>query len=88
MLGVLIAWPWLAFAPAAIFLAMYRLSGRRAGLVAGLMWLAYGGYEYQMKRRVWCGGECDIRVDLLLIYPLLAIASVVALVSWWRRRPT
>jgi hypothetical protein len=29
--------------------------------------------------RVLCTGECNIRVDLLLIYPVLAVTSVVGL---------
>ena len=33
-----------------------------------------------MAARVLCSGECNIRVDLLLIWPLLAVASATALV--------
>ena len=32
-----------------------------------------------------CSGECNIRVDLLLIIPALYILSVVALVKYFRR---
>jgi hypothetical protein len=42
-----------------------------------------------MKRRVLCSGECDIRVDLLAIYPALAVSSIWALlasVRAWPRR--
>jgi hypothetical protein len=42
-----------------------------------------------MKHRLLCGGECNIRVDLLLIYPVLAVlslvAAIVALRAVWRR---
>ena len=44
---------------------------RRGLVVLVLAWVAYGVYEYLMYRRVLCSGECNIRVDLLLIYPLL-----------------
>lgn len=29
--------------------------------------------------RILCSGECNIRVDLLVIYPVLVVASVSAL---------
>jgi hypothetical protein len=34
-----------------------------------------------------CSVECNIRVDLLLIYPLLAIATVIALAAALRATP-
>jgi hypothetical protein len=42
------------------------------------MWTAYLVYEYLMRWRILCSGECNIRVDLLLIYPVLGIMSLVA----------
>lgn len=33
-----------------------------------------------MHRRWLCGGECNIRVDLLLLYPVLIVASAAALI--------
>lgn len=48
------------------------------GVVIGL-WLLYAGYEYLMFHRVLCTGDCNIRVDLLLIYPLLLLATLAAL---------
>jgi hypothetical protein len=35
-----------------------------------------------MKLRVLCSGECNIRVDLLLFYPLLLGLSVAALIAY------
>lgn len=55
----------------------------------GLSWLAYAGYEVLMYTRVLCSGECNIRVDLLLIYPLLlgsTLWAVLAAVRSARRR--
>ncbi|WP_144289930.1 hypothetical protein [Ideonella sp. A 288] len=49
----------------------WRASGRRGFAVLALCWAAYAGYETLMFRRVLCSGECNIRVDLLLIYPAL-----------------
>ena len=86
----LIGQPELALLPAVVFFLLYAARRRRLVLVAGVTWLLYALYEYGMKRRVLCSGECDIRVDLLVIYPALLLLSAVALVALvWpsRRRP-
>ncbi len=72
--------PVIAVLPFLVFLAMYCLSTRRFVLIVALFWACYVPYEYGMKLRILCSGECNIRVDLLLIYPALAVASVAALV--------
>ena len=33
-----------------------------------------------MKYRTLCSGECNIRIDLLAIYPVLIFMSVLAIV--------
>jgi hypothetical protein len=81
-----IAWPWLALAPAALFLALNARVRRTSVAAAGVLWLVYAGYEYGMQRRWLCSGECNIRVDLLLIYPVLLVLSIVALVAVARAR--
>jgi hypothetical protein len=53
---------------------------------AGLAWLLYGLYEMGMKQRWLCTGECNIRIDLLIIYPVLLVGLVAALVSLLRAR--
>lgn len=79
-MSILIEAPWLALLPAALFALLYRRSRRT--LVAGVavLWLGYAVYEYAMHRRWLCGGECNIRVDLLLLYPVLIVASAAALI--------
>jgi len=83
--------PWLALVPAAVFLVLYRLSARRLPAFAASAWLLYAVYEYAMQRRWLCTGECDIRIDLLLLYPVLLLTSIaaviVALLGIFRRRP-
>jgi len=32
-----------------------------------------------MQERILCSGECNIRIDLLVIYPVLAVASLIGL---------
>lgn len=39
-----------------------------------------------MARRLLCSGECNIRVDLLLLYPALLLLSLVAVVVGRRAR--
>jgi hypothetical protein len=56
---------------AAAMALVWRTSGKRAFLGLAILWLAYAVYEYLMYIRVLCSGECNIRVDLLLIYPAL-----------------
>lgn len=88
MLGLFIWQPALALAPAALFLVLHRRTRRRGVLIVALAWLSYGLYEQGMKSRLLCSGECNIRVDLLLIYPVLAVASLAALLGAARRRPS
>jgi len=54
---------------------------RRTGGLAlfAVAWLAYAGYEYLMYARIACSGECNIRVDLLLLYPFLLIGTLIVL---------
>jgi hypothetical protein len=81
-----IAWPWLALAPAVVFAWLYQRSRQRAGLVTAVAWAAYAVYELGMQRRWLCTGECNIRVDLLLLYPVLLVLTFTALVRCHRRR--
>lgn len=84
VLGVFIGWPFLALAPAALFAFLYLRCRRTVVLVASLAWLAYFPYEQAMKLRILCSGECNIRVDLLLFYPLLILVSVLAVVAYFK----
>jgi hypothetical protein len=89
MLALFIAYPWATAVPGIGFLLLYPHCARRSLLVAGVAWLLYGGYEYAMKRRLLCSGECNIRVDLLLIYSILLVVTLLALVTYlsFLRRP-
>jgi hypothetical protein len=44
----------------------------------------YALYEFGMKRRCLCSGECNIRIDLLVLYPVLLISLVVAAIGMLR----
>jgi len=86
VLGIFIAWPILALAPSTLFTVMYLHCRRLPILLAALAWMAYFPYEQAMKMRVLCSGECNIRVDLLLFYPLLLLASILAVVAYFKAR--
>jgi hypothetical protein len=82
--SVLIELPWLGLIPAALFLAAYRGARRPLVMVVGVAWLTYVPYEYAMLRRWLCSGECNIRVDLLVVYPALVLISAAAAVAVFR----
>ena len=48
-----------------------------------MAWLAYPPYEFWIQSR--CTGECNIRVDLVLIAPFLLAVSILATISLVRR---
>ena len=85
-MAILIEYPLIALAPAALFLYLYSILKARVLVATGLLWLAYVPYEYAMKFRLLCSGECNIRVDLLLIYALLAALSLASLIVFAVRR--
>lgn len=67
--------PELCFVIAAFFVAFacvsffYKRIRSLPMFVPGFFWLAYGAWEYSLK-----GSGANIRIDLLLIYPLLLLA--------------
>jgi len=79
-----ILYPWLALIPAGLLAALYSISRKRAILLAAGSWFCYLPYEWGMKMRILCSGECNIRIDLLLIYPVLLILSLSAFVVFFR----
>ena len=85
-LSIFIAYPWLAAVIGAVFVTL-GWKARRWGVVTiGVVWVIYAAYETGMHQRWLCTGECNIRVDLLLIYPMLLVASVSAAWSLHRNR--
>ena len=79
--SVFISHPLAAFIPAAAFLGLYGMRRRAGILVAALCWGGYAILETLNYLRITCSGECNIRVDLLVIYPALWIVSIVAVVQ-------
>jgi hypothetical protein len=83
-MAMFIEYPFLAGMIGLLLVGLGHWAGRRVVLAVGLIWLLYAVYETGMQQRWLCSGECNIRVDLLLIYPLLLVASAVAAVSLLR----
>ena len=83
-MAMFIEYPWLAAAIGGVLLLLGRWSRRRVVIAAGVLWLFYGLYEFGMQQRLLCSGECNIRIDLLLIHPVLLLALVAAVVSLGR----
>ena len=75
LLAIFVAYPLLAFGVAVALTFLY--GWRRAPVVlnVAILWSLYAIYEFLMYRRVLCSGECNIRVDLLVIYPALLLAT-------------
>jgi formate hydrogenlyase subunit 3/multisubunit Na+/H+ antiporter MnhD subunit len=80
-MAIFIAYPLLAALVGVFLLGLGRLTRRRTAIVVGWLWLLYAAYEMGMHQRWFCSGECNIRIDLLAIYPGLLIGSLVAFVS-------
>jgi Na+/proline symporter len=80
-MAVFIEHPFLAAVIGIVLVGLGRRRGRRTAVGAGVLWLLYGAYETGMQRRWLCSGECNIRIDLLAIYPALLLVLLAAVVS-------
>ena len=91
-MAIFIAHPYLAALIGILLLGVGRLTRHRTPVAVGIVWLLYALYETGMRQRWLCSGECNIRIDLLAIYPVLLVASLAAVVSLLRgpnkARPT
>lgn len=69
-------------AAAACYFAVEALRRPRLGvIVAAIVWLLYAVYEYFVANGTLCDANCNIRVDLILIWPLVWIASLFGISS-------
>lgn len=72
--------PWLIVIPMLAFLALWGWSRSRFVLGAAILWVLYGAWEWSINAGYTCNGDCDIRVDLLAIAPVLLLISAAAIV--------
>jgi hypothetical protein len=69
-------------AAVALYFAVAASRQPRPGLiVAAIVWLLYAIYEYLIGSGVLCDANCNIRVDLILIWPIVWIATLFGIYS-------
>lgn len=85
-LSLFIIFPVGALLIGGIFLAVAIARRKVIPYITATLWFLYGIYESLMYARVLCSGECNIRVDLLLIYPILIIATILGIISVARKK--
>jgi len=81
VMAIFIEYPLLAAAIGLLLVGLGRWPHRGLAMTVGVMWLIYSVWEFAIKQRWLCRGDCDIRADLLFIYPVLLVGSVAAVVS-------
>ena len=64
---------------AALFALVALQRPRPAPFLAVVLWAAYAIYEYFVANGTLCDPNCNIRVDLVLFFPLLGTATFLAL---------
>ncbi len=84
-MGIFAGYPWLVLLPIALFLLIGIAAKSRFAFAAAILWVIYGMYEWMMYARILCSGDCDIRMDLLIIYPILLLVSLTALIVYGPR---
>ena len=80
-MAVFIEHPLFAAVIGILLVTLGRVLHRGLATAAGVMWLMYSLWEFAIKQRWLCRGDCDIRADLIFIYPLLILGSVAAVVG-------
>ena len=81
-LYLLVNHPALIAAPIMAFALLALWSRSRTAWVAAAAWVLYLAYELGMNAGVLCSGDdCIKRTPLYVVYPLLALLSLVALVQ-------
>lgn len=84
-MGVFAGYPWLVLIPVAVFFLIGISAKSRFASATAILWLIYGLYEWMMYARILCRGDCDARLDLVFIYPLLLFVSLTALIVYGPR---
>ena len=85
-LGIFIVFPIGATFIGFVYLRMFYKLKAILSLIAGLFWVTYSIYEFLIYIRILCTGECNIRIDLIIIYPLLVVVSLLATVLYYYKK--
>src|SRR6266853_138621 len=84
-MGRLTAYPYIALLIGiAIFFVYFKLR-KNIYLATSVLWILYGIYEYLNLLKITCSGECDIRIDLILIYPILLILTLISIILLFKK---
>ena len=78
--------PLVALVPSLSFFILTFYTRRLTVAFAAIAWALYAAYEEAMTLHVFCPRGCNIRLDLILIYPILIALSIAGLVVGLRRR--
>lgn len=80
---IFIPHPYVSLFPALLLALIYFYNVKnKLILTTSILWLLYAIYEELHLLRILCSGECNIRIDLLVIYPVLFIMSIISLFLW------
>ena len=85
-IDLLMEHPLLALVPSLGFFVLTFYTRRLTVAFAAIVWALYAAYEGAMTFHVFCPRGCNIRLDLILIYPILIALSIAGLVVGLRRR--
>ena len=76
-MSILLA-PFFAIIPSIIFACYYHKTKLRINFQVAIFWGVYGVYEYTVQTY---SADSNIRVDLLVLYPLLVATSLYAIIK-------
>ena len=85
-IDLLMGHPLVALVPSLGFFVLTFYTRRLTVAFAAIAWALYAAYEGAMRLHFFCPRGCNIRLDLILIYPLLIALSIAGLVVGLRRR--
>lgn len=73
--------PWLVLIICLPILALYKWLKLQRLLICGVAWFTYFWYELMISVGAICPEGCNIRVELIVLYPLLLGLTIPALVE-------
>lgn len=85
---IFVAQPWLALLPAVVMFLVWRWGPSRFALASAILWLLYAAWEYSIWQGLTCDEDCNIRVDLIVLAPVLLAMTLLGLFFAFRRNRT
>ena len=69
--------PFIAFVISIIFYFIFKKHASKTAFVTVFLWFVYGAYESMLRFGYLCPEGCNIRIDLIVIYPVLLFSSTL-----------